>query len=83
MSFEPSKPTEQGTCSSCGAAIYWVVMYPSGKRMPLDAKPVAGLISVEIGKPDTGRMRGKMHEPLYLSHFATCPNANQHRKDRK
>jgi len=28
------------TCSSCGAKIRFVVM-PSGKRMPLDAEPVA------------------------------------------
>ena len=25
-------------CNSCGATIFWVIM-PSGKRMPLDAKP--------------------------------------------
>jgi hypothetical protein len=76
-------PNERGTCSSCGAAIIWVVMYPSGARMPLDAKPIGGLIKIELGFPDTGHARGKDSEPLYLSHFATCPNAAQHRKARK
>jgi len=80
MGTTREKPTERGKCTSCGADIYWVVMYPSGKRMPLDVKPVAGLIKVEIGVPDTGHMRGQDDELLYLSHFATCPNAAHHRK---
>jgi hypothetical protein len=80
VSTTRSRPTESAACRSCGAAIYWVVMYPSGKRMPIDAKPVAGLIRVEIGVPDTGHMRGKDAEELFVSHFATCPNADKHRK---
>jgi len=70
----------EATCRSCGAPIVWVVMFPSGKRMPLDAKPLHGLIRVEPGAPATGHMRGKDAEDLYVSHFATCPNAAQHRK---
>jgi hypothetical protein len=76
-------PSEPGTCKSCGAAIVWVVMFPSGARMPLDAKPLRGLIRIELGVPDTGHSRGKEAEPLHLSHFATCPNAAQHRKAKK
>lgn len=68
---------ERSTCRSCGAPIVWVVMFPSGKRMPLDAKPISGLIRVEPGSPPTGHAYG---EQRYLSHFATCPNAAQHRK---
>jgi hypothetical protein len=77
-----SIPTERGTCRSCGAPIYWVVMFPSGKRMPIDVKPVAGLLTVEIGEPDTGHV-WNADEPLYRSHFSSCPNAAQHRKPRR
>jgi len=59
-------------CKSCGADIIWVKM-TSGYPMPLDAKekilwkPVRdGIAPIKI----TG------HE----SHFATCPNADKHRK---
>jgi hypothetical protein len=82
MAARKPVPTERGTCRSCGAPIIWVVMYPSGKRMPLDARPLAGLITIELGVPDTGHSRGPDEEPLYRSHFATCPQAAQHRKDR-
>lgn len=62
------------TCRSCGAAIVWAVT-AAGKRMPLDAKPERRLVR-----------EGRQEPPLvvvtdtYTSHFATCPNADQHRK---
>lgn len=81
------------TCESCGADILWTYT-ETGKRMPVDAHPVAGgnLIvttgqgeradllrasvvgsTIDLTNPyDTG--------VRHLSHFATCPNANQHRK---
>lgn len=46
----PKTPVRE--CSSCGAAIYWVVTHRA-RRMPLDADGT--------------------------SHFATCPDAAQHR----
>ncbi len=64
---------ETSKCRSCGAPIVWVVMRPSGKKMPLDAKPVTRIV---LNLDDD---RGEVRD-TYLSHFATCPNAAQHRK---
>ena len=59
------------TCRSCGAPIVWGIT-KAGKKVPLDPP----------------EKRYAMH-PLYngleivetwLSHFASCPNADQHRR---
>lgn len=64
-----------GTCRSCGAAIRWIVMV-SGKRMPVDAKPAKLIVLDDMPEP-----RGAVVD-CWTSHFATCPNAAQHRKGR-
>lgn len=77
-------PMDTAKCRSCGAAIMWVKTQ-SGKSMPLDAAPVDatkvdGTCFVEDGVAYFGaidRPPGDLH---YVSHFATCPNAKQHRK---
>jgi hypothetical protein len=66
---------DRGTCKSCGAAILWVVT-ASGKRMPLDANAERRFV-IEPEEPPLALSR-----ETYSSHFATCPNAAQHRKDR-
>lgn len=72
---------ERARCRSCGASIFWVVMVPSGKRMPLNAVPASNgnVVVGEDGRAfvDTGPGRAK-----FLSHFATCPNSNKHRRSR-
>lgn len=60
-------------CKSCKADIMWT-RTDSGKAMPLDAEPekrivIAGATAKVV---DT-----------YTSHFATCPNAEAHRKGQK
>jgi hypothetical protein len=65
------------TCRSCGAPILWVFT-EGGKRMPVDAKPASGLVLDDPESPTpTARIRR-----VYTSHFATCPQAAQHRKAR-
>lgn len=65
--FQPAHPApEPGICRSCGAAIVWVVT-TSRARMPCDDK-IRTLVTDE-GVIVRGRE----------SHFATCPNANEHR----
>jgi len=66
---------DSGNCKSCGAAILWVVM-GTGARMPLDPKPQK-LVTLD----DMPEARGYVHD-CYASHFATCPNAAQHRKSK-
>jgi hypothetical protein len=65
------------TCRSCGAAIIWAETV-NGKKMPLDADPAErpnGLFRLEGDKAIS--VSG---EPVYISHFVTCPNAAQHRR---
>jgi len=63
-----------GTCSSCGAAIVWVTT-PAGKPMPLDAEPQKRVV--------LGRQTGLAHVlDTWTPHWATCPNADQHRRTR-
>ncbi len=63
---------DPGTCKSCGAAILWVPTQ-TGRPMPLDA---AGQRRIVLGQ-HTGIAHVLMS---YTSHFATCPQAGQHRR---
>lgn len=57
-------------CSSCSASIVWFKT-ASGKRMPVD----------ESSTQPTDRA-DQLDLTRHKSHFATCPNANQHRRAR-
>jgi hypothetical protein len=78
-------------CSSCAAPIIWAET-KRGSRIPIDAQPVDGgdlvlrrqrgdeallalhaAVNVESFDPRPGERR-------YVSHFATCPDADQHRR---
>lgn len=72
------------TCKSCGAPIRWAQTV-NGKAIPLDRHPVTGgniVLSRKTGKelayvmPDGDETA----ELRYVSHFATCPNAEEHRR---
>jgi hypothetical protein len=69
------------SCKSCGAEILWVTMAGSRKKMPID---VEGLkVVVPAGVAADGVERGvALHKVVvgHTSHFATCPNAAEHRK---
>jgi hypothetical protein len=66
--------SERGQCKSCSAHVLWVVT-ESGARMPLDAEPERRFV-VDSG---TNPMRARVRN-TYVSHFATCPNAERWRK---
>jgi hypothetical protein len=81
-------------CSSCNAPITWV-QFPKGPS-PVDATPSdQGTVRVVVQEdPDAyplARPLGSLEalcaradgEQLYLSHFATCPNAAMHRKKKR
>lgn len=66
-------------CRSCGQTVLWVNT-SNGRRMPLDAQPspkgnlvIVGDVAYKAGPTD-------INKPLYLSHFATCPQAGNWRK---
>ena len=77
------------TCKSCNAPVRWVLLRPKtgkAKAHPVDATPSA---SGSIRIPETGDAyvvaeadRPLVKFPLYTSHFATCPDAAQHRRPR-
>ncbi len=55
------------TCKSCGEYIVWVKT-EAGKNMPVDADSFDEGDDL-LWDPDK-----------HISHFATCPNADKHRK---
>lgn len=72
------------TCKSCGAEIIWALT-ENGKRIPLDAEPIAptpGRFLLSNDDPPVATAITIAKTPLrqYVSHFATCPNADSHRK---
>lgn len=78
-------------CRTCRAPVVWAVL-PSGRRIPLDPEPdPAGRVRLEAIGPGTDRAAVVLNtgdaedaraagEALYTSHFATCPQADQHRR---
>lgn len=71
-------------CKSCDAPIRWIKMAGSGKAMPLDDAPSPqGTVAVEqgVGHVLTGLAIVEYAGPLFLSHFATCPDRTKWRKE--
>lgn len=80
-------------CRSCNAEIKWIKM-ESGKSMPVDASGISYSETFHPGAKgnnvltlvtERGTIVRTVFDPAgdkigYMSHFATCPNANQHRK---
>lgn len=61
-------------CASCRAPVRWIST-ASGAAMPIDPEPRKMIVlrpGTEIGDV----------VDAFVSHFATCPNASQHRKPR-
>ena len=69
--------TFERVCSSCGAQIVWAVTAGKKKRMPLDFPPERRFV---IRNPDEGKTPEVEFVNTYVSHFATCPNAEEHRR---
>lgn len=76
-------------CRSCDAEIVWAETV-NGKKIPLDAGHHLRGVRVKRDDPlilaDEGDVRAGnaviRAVPTYVSHFATCPNAAEHRKGR-
>ena len=76
------------TCKSCGAKIVWIKTQ-NGRSMPCNEE------QVEYHTKDGEVVRGNIIKdggsalvPIvdgigYVSHFATCPNADKHRRTRR
>ena len=85
----PAEPWPVQRCSypDCGAAIVWVVMATTGKIGPVNADIDGRFGTLELA-PRKGmaplarfvRPGDRPGKTLYLSHFATCPHADQARQ---
>lgn len=72
---------QRGQCSSCGAPIIWA-MSERRKRMPMDAEPtVLAPGQYKLRENDDGSVDAYLVRRVWVSHFATCPNADQHRRN--
>jgi hypothetical protein len=76
-------------CRSCGAPILWATTAAGGKRIPLDPDPQPdGNLLLTYPSPGSAPLAVHVDpEQLalddqlrYLTHFVTCPQADQHRK---
>ena len=68
------------TCKTCGAPILWAVT-ASGAKMPLDEQE-RNVLEVALD-PDTHELQITRQVRGHESHFATCPDAAEHRKPAK
>lgn len=78
-------------CRSCNRPIVWANT-SNGKTMPLDPEPSDRgnlVVSLTDNILHAGVVRGPQRDglraarkPLYLSHFTTCPHADNWRKNR-
>ena len=67
-------------CRTCGAPIIWAEHADTGKRMPLDEAEVTTGVRFVIGIPLGLAYAATGTTPGHESHFATCPDAKQHRR---
>lgn len=88
----PAKAEKVCRCRTCGAEIKWLRL-PSGKKMPCDVGAVrfrpdasaVGSFVTEKGAIVRGAAvaDGEPGEIGYVSHFTTCPQAGEFRRDKK
>lgn len=79
----------RATCKSCRAPIRWLPTR-KGNKMPVDARPStdpsANVVICDDGVVEVlGPMdpRWATSTPRYVSHFRSCPHADQHRRPAK
>lgn len=78
------------TCKSCGAPIYWATCTSTGNPMPVDVEPTPdgnvllyrrsnGVLRAEVLGKDVPRSPERKYR---VNHFATCPQSDQHHKEK-
>ena len=69
------------TCSSCHAPVIWAKT-TTGKAIPLNPEPIIGG-NIELTDGVARVVKPHPAVKLYVSHFATCAQADAHRKGRR
>lgn len=67
------------TCRGCGKPIVWATT-PDGKQIPLDPRPPCYEVVQDI---DTGEATCTRKKDAMVTHFATCPKADQFSSGRR
>ena len=76
LSFDDPK-SEMTLCKGCGKPIVWGIDSETSKKIPLDPRPpIYAISSSETVDGCVPVIRLKKDEAA-VSHFATCPKANQ------
>lgn len=65
-------------CKSCGEYIFWATT-TAGKRIPLNKTPMLRFV-IATGLAADSQNPHVSYVPTYETHFATCQNADSHRK---
>lgn len=90
---EPGVDPSLSTCRSCGDPIRWYANGETGRRIPanpdpdpdgtIDLRPITGKgVQAFVLKGDDLRRARARGRELLVSHFATCPQADQWRSSR-
>lgn len=84
METRPASSSPSGPrCRSCGAPIQWAKT-PSGKMMPVNrAQATDGNLNVIRTSDGLTVQPAEKGTGNAVSHYATCPNATQHRRGAK
>lgn len=81
----PGAEADRSRCSSCDAPVIWAKT-PDGKWHPLNKtrrQTIARLAKLKPGERADTPLQISEFVSGYVSHFATCPNADRHRKPRE
>ena len=62
---------DTSNCKGCHKKMIWATT-PEGKKIPLDAKAPVYLVEQD----GEGTYRAIRQEDTFVTHFATCPKAN-------
>lgn len=68
------------TCRGCGATIVWVET-PGRVRVPIDPRPPIYRYNLDTGQGQ--KIERGLTDAYGVSHFATCPKANEFSKSKK
>ena len=66
-------------CSSCGRRILWALT-PNDKMMPVEFAPAPDGPGVQMRVVEVEGREAKL-APLFQAHFASCPDADRHRRN--
>lgn len=82
MDADAERPAHM-RCRSCGAPIIMATS-ATGSKVPLDAEPcnvmANGHYAIDWPSEPYATPRALHRPAIHLTHFATCPNAAEHRR---